>query len=598
MSDIFFKHGYSDLHFDRSQFNFSKKDWIVEFQKSKFEILLRRNDKRDIWEPVVDPDGISIYLIGRITLNEKSWNLATQLSGNGGLACKYIFYLLKEYGLDALPNYLNGAFAVFISNFKGENYVITDRMGFTPIYYKCQKDCITLSSYLDALDSKYDENLDLVSLGEYLNYGRVEHPNTYYKKVKQLDPGSIYKISDQSISKIKTYYTFKFKWRGEKPKQLIEELKDAINISVYERTLPILGKSGIFLSGGMDSRGILASARQPSEIVTSTFYDEINAEYETAHEIAKRYKSTHIGLQRTKEHYIKNSPDSVNLMSGQWSVLEGHYTGFIDKILDLDVDNWLTGCFADWMFKGLASNTRYLKIFGKNIPTIKRLDKFNSVYYKPKFDMTNPELNIEIEKRKHTVLKDIYNYKAEEFDWNIERTRLFPMNREPDMGSRHILARVLRWDPVLADNRLIELFERIPVSQKLENYIWGNAIAKICRGNNDIKDNNWGARVDANNYQRIFSFLKENIRRKLSNKNSKSVGNVSTTGSWPNYYRVTLESEVLPIIWKSLNKDSFDTIEKITGMNYQKMSYLDIAKQNLEYFYRILTILIWLDRKI
>lgn len=600
MSDIYFRQERDTIKPSSvaTFFNFTSQDWHKDEYNKNLYIHLCRNDDMKLWAPTINQDGQSLYIAGRTTFHQSDWEKAEKLAGKDktGLASGYLLSIFKQGGFLSLTNYLNGAHGIVIKDQQNSVYVITDRMGFFPLYYAHTEQLTIVSSHPDIIaKDKAISDIDLTSIGEYLTYGKVEHPNTYYTHIKQLAPGSIYKFElNKEPQLLHQYFCPEFKWQKESPKELIKQLHSSLYEAVQDRSNPILGKSGVFLSGGMDSRSILASGVRPDEMLAATFYDEVNDELNTAKTIANRYGAAHLPLQRHFEYYIENASLSAKLMAGQWNVLDAHYTGFIEKILSTNVQNWLTGCFADWMFKGLASNTKYLTLMGKVIPTIKRLDSFNKVFFQPKFDIANTTLNQEIEERKNNIYSNLHQLNGESFNWNIEKIRLFPINRESTMGTRHILSRTLRWDPVLADNRLIEVFQKLPVSYKLKHNIWGNAVAKICKGHNDIKDNNWGARIDAGEIEKITSFIIKNIKRKIK-KTSQKNESITTVGSWPNFFYLTHHSEMLPHIWSNINPNSFHIIEEITGINYSMQNHLDLAKHNMEYFYRLFTILLWLD---
>ena len=119
------------------------------------------------------------------------------------------------------------------------------------------------------------------------------------------------------------------------------------------------------LSSGADSRAPLFAACNPSKVTCFTFYDEPNAELRGAQAWAT-VGARHIPLKRNSEYYIENAAQAVRMSGGMWSTDSAHYGGFIDRLQEENPGVVLTGCYADYLFKGLSYN-RAQELFLANL---------------------------------------------------------------------------------------------------------------------------------------------------------------------------------------------------------------------------------------
>ena len=110
---------------------------------------------------------------------------------------------LSYYGLEFL-NKVVGQFAIVFFDFNKNNvYLIRDRLGQKPLFYKLLPDSLTFSSNLKSLIAlNKDKSIDETSLFTYLDLGVVPSPKTIIKDIHKLKPGEIVKFEFQN-NKIK-----------------------------------------------------------------------------------------------------------------------------------------------------------------------------------------------------------------------------------------------------------------------------------------------------------------------------------------------------------------------------------------------------------
>lgn len=564
---------------------------FIQHQEGFYSYFITSN-KLHIKRNIAEAEGVKLALIGKLIPYDILEKIEQQQDN-------YAEKLLKIYlskGISGIYDKIDGAGTVVIFDSKKKVfYLITDKLGFAPVYYYEAKDFYYFSSNPDAISYVVKPQnlvLDKISIAMYLAYGRLEYPYTYYENIQQLPPASATNIN-KSIINIQNYWTPEFNPIHDLSKST-SILKDAIIKSVQKTTHPYWGSHGIFLSGGADSRAILFSALGRSKLQAATFYDVKNEEFNTAHELAQRAKVPHHGLAREFDHYILSLEKYAKTCQGVGALNDNHYLSFYPQIIALGAENWHTGCFADWLFKGLAYNTGYKKLLGKVLPTWKTLAPFKLSFYKSPAKI-NSSYSILVEDR---IQQRYSHIKPDSYDeinvWEIEKSRLWPMNREADFGGRSTLYADFNWTPLFATNELIDAWSRIPYYHKLNGLAWKKAVAQICKDASDIKDNNWGGKLDASLFMNTINFIKEVIRRKyFRNNKDKTSNQLHTTGSWPNFNVYLTHSKALSQKWLSLKSDNNQMLSDIMGFDVFSLSPQEWSKLNADLFFRLLIIAQW-----
>ena len=161
------------------------------FDEPEFGLVLTTVDDPALWAPFRSPDGkLLVALNGRIALSQKEWDAAARRVGPGGLACKNIYDRYCSGGKSALQE-LNGSFTAFVYDREaGAFHLVTDRCGMAVVYGpQALAGSLVFSSHPDALATLLGEeqNLDLISLTQFLMAGHLTFPFTYYDRVRALD---------------------------------------------------------------------------------------------------------------------------------------------------------------------------------------------------------------------------------------------------------------------------------------------------------------------------------------------------------------------------------------------------------------------------
>lgn len=206
---------------------------------------------------------------------------------------------------------IRGMFAFVIwDNKKRQLFAARDRIGKKPFYYYHHGDKFAFASELKSILEleQVPREIDYTSVLDYFKYLYIPHPKSIYKGVSKLEPGHYLLYSDGQLE-IKEYWDVDFSSTSEgTPQEQEEELLKIIHEAVQCRLISDV-PLGAFLSGGIDSSGIVALMAQinkePVTTCTIGFDDKKHNEAIYAKEFAGKLKANHF------EQYIKDEPAQI-----------------------------------------------------------------------------------------------------------------------------------------------------------------------------------------------------------------------------------------------------------------------------------------------
>ncbi len=211
-----------------------------------------------------------------------------------------IIYLYREYGEKCLQ-YLRGMFAFALWDEQKQQLLLAiDRLGKKPLYYYCDGQRFVFGSELKCLveDPTIPKEINYEALYDYLVYLYIPAPKTIYKNIYKL-PSAHYMIcSLDGIRGPQEYWDISFAHVAEDKdepyfcKKLIELLQEAVGIRLMS-DVPL----GAFLSGGVDSSGVVAMMAQTvtTPVVTTSigFEEEKFDETRFARMVSQQYQTDH-----------------------------------------------------------------------------------------------------------------------------------------------------------------------------------------------------------------------------------------------------------------------------------------------------------------
>jgi len=233
------------------------KNWGVAFQR------LSINDLSEAGMQPFEYDGVFVYLNGEIyNFKELKEEHKDEFKCKSGSDVEIIPYLFRKYGINFL-NKLNGMFAIVILDAKcNKYYLIRDRFGQKPLFYKEESKNFIFSSEIKALKqiSVLEPDKTNLAINFFCNY--LPQPLSLYKDVFGVNPGCYIEYCDGDFKEIRWYNP------TIKPLEIsFDEIRDNF-IKLYKDSINLRLRSdvpvGVYLSGGLDSTSIAKFAKELS----------------------------------------------------------------------------------------------------------------------------------------------------------------------------------------------------------------------------------------------------------------------------------------------------------------------------------------------
>lgn len=272
------------------------------------------------------------------------------------------------WGLEKSLQVATGMFALALwDKKKSQLSLARDRMGEKPLYYANGSNGIAFASELKALKCcpDFDFVLDQQALRYYFRVGYIPCPDTVYRGVKKLQPGSILTYTSVADAGVQTFY-----WEMPVPDKVnrvfdndnacVDELERLLERSIQEQSISDVAL-GAFLSGGIDS-SVIASImqRQSSKCIrtfTMGFHDHSDDESKHARKIADYLGTEHTELMVSAEDVLSTIPNLPFIYDEPFADSSQVPAVLISKITRKHVTVALSGDGGDELFGGY---NRYL----------------------------------------------------------------------------------------------------------------------------------------------------------------------------------------------------------------------------------------------
>ena len=507
---------------------------------------------------------------------------------------EYCLHLYEEMGEDAFKE-LNGSFCITIYNLGTHEFLlVNDRFSSYPIfYYLTDKSKLLFGTQLSCIlqSSEVPRELNITSIFEFFTFQKVLGTKTFYKDIKTLPPATVLYYRDSNIY-LDTYWKMKYKKENHSEKYYVDTLAKALKKSV-ERRVGGDQRLGILLSGGLDSRTVLAASDK--KIVCFTVGDFKNREFKIAKRIAKAKGCKHIFLKRNLNHYANLVDTAVEIGDGMYMFAHAHNIGFFNEIRK-ECDILLHAFAFDTLFKGLhlptVSNKTSMEfdtiLRNENYYENKPEQLFVEPYLTNLKDSVMQSLNVLLDQAEE-VCSECHCRKFDYFvfssAYNIPEY-LYVIHNQTYIDQR----------TVAFDNDLLDLYLEIPVKLRMKGKIFKKAMKKINFRIASITNANTGFSPF------IPRFLKWGLNRirriaeKLKIFKSKKYLHPShNDGSWPNYAELIRHNEKL----KELIENTIEDPESLDPSLFNIQRIKEIFKIHLsgkENFTEFLFLLITFGR--
>jgi len=575
-------------------------DMVVDsIVRDSFTLFVTRTGRDRLWAPFESREGIVIALAGRVALDASEWEGGARVEGTGGLACKAIYQAYRDRGIKGLCG-LSGGFVIHVFDPRSNIYhLVNDSGGAFPCYTATTSDEV-ICSHPDILaelvghpSGVSPDAWDLTSMAQFISTGVVSFPYSYYRQVVALDFGCVHSFEMGKPGPPRRLTARYANWQVERLRsntedEIAERLADAMVASSRRRTLQILGRTAIALSGGLDSRTILCAAERHDDLLSFCAFDKQNSEFRHAKSIADSLGVKLIPFERGVDHCADNAEMGVRISGGMGEIVSNHFLGFRDRLNQLGVENLVTGCYFDYLFKSLAINAREAGLLRRE-----RFCEFSFQTYLPHFAVA-PRYAPAVHARLSALFPEV-DRKASDSAARARNAmrRIFPLYHEGDNAQRLIPQRTMGWYPPSVDTALLELCRTTPPEMKLNKSLFRKAVQRVCgEVVSRIPDNNTGLPLSASAFRVGLNRYRIALRRRVEQHRMQ----MATAESWTNWPYYVRTSEKLRTLWQRPNPMARELITELCEEPFREdvTSYCDRPTQ---YFMRLLTLKLWLDQR-
>lgn len=527
-------------------------------------------------------------------------------------SAEFCLHFYEEKGKESFKE-LNGSFFLLIYNLLSkELLLVCDRFSSRPIFYCYDKEKLVFGSHPQALFtiSKIQKRLDKEAVFEFFTFQRILGERTFNPDIKVLPPANFIQLKN-SILSINQYWKMKYKNEPNKEDYFVEKLADSIVKSVSRRTQGNY-RYGILLSGGLDSRAVMAGDKGKKISVAYTLGDFFNNEAQTAKKISNIMGCKHIFLKRQPDHYFKIVEEAVKIGAGMYRFDHAHFLSFIEEIRN-ECNIVLHGHGLDYTFQGLYLPHSHIQIFGKklSLPVLAKLDKKN-LHNLLLTRLSYSTFSFGVEKLFSSSIRSQYLEKINEEICKLLNNRevygknlyngwdyfvLHSLSKHFTFLNFLCVREYLDERTLIYDNDLYDLYLSMPPILRNNGRILRKAIKLLSDEVASIPNANTNLPIDMPVW---FEWMEKNINlvsKKIRIRKEKHFENpIYTNGSWPNMAElIRTNIQLKNLIWdtihdpESLNPDIFD----IKNSEKVFIDHIERKSNNTSLLFLLLTFGVW-----
>jgi asparagine synthase (glutamine-hydrolysing) len=271
------------------------------------------------------------------------------------------------------------------------------------------------------------------------------------------------------------------------------------------------------------------------------------------------------------------------------SLASNHFLGFRDTLRSLGVGSLLTGCYWDYLFKGLGYNKQV-----NRWTTMESAGPFGFAYYARHAASATPLAAAVRERLEADFPPALRTSRSEASLQEIEHRRIFPLFYEEDSTARSVPQRVLPWYIPVADNAVMDARLKLSTSMKLNRRAMIEVSRRLCGPRiAGIPDANTGAPIGAPLWREVMSYQARRVRSRLARMRPTR----ATTGSWLNWGYYIGHSQPLRELWEKPNPQADALFDAIVGEGRWNRDLRAYSGSGVNLLLRLLTLKIWLDQR-
>jgi asparagine synthase (glutamine-hydrolysing) len=272
---------------------------------------------------------------------------------DAGTVAEFCARRYEEHGIDFAAG-LNGSHATVVYDRpEATVHLLTDRLGTRPVYCaRPDTGSLVFSTLIQSLPTHPDveTSFDVEYLAEYFALGSVGGVRTPFAGIEELPPSSVTTV-DLETGSVETerYWRPRFEPLDRPFSWFVDRFVDRFRAALHDRLDPDL-RYGLLLSGGSDSRAILAGAGRNADVCVYHATDWESRETRVARQVAGAAGREFRLLMRDRDSHERMLESVPRMMNFQGRFNEAHVAEFAGRFGE-EVDVLVSGLGADTLFR-------------------------------------------------------------------------------------------------------------------------------------------------------------------------------------------------------------------------------------------------------
>jgi hypothetical protein len=446
---------------------------------------------------------------------------------------------------------LNGAFAILLADAHGAA-VITDPLGSVQVYAGRNQAgaLMAIGTHPDVVASLTGgpEDIDPVSVFEFVNAGTPCFPHTMHRRVRELRPGRLHLVvpGHEGGPELKEFEWWPFPdemENGPGEAAWAEQLGQAFAAAVQDRSGN--GTVGVTLSGGLDSRLVMAAVPSANRCIGFTFCDVLNREAQIARRVARCYQREWVPLFRDGDYIARTAIDTVKFIGCEGDWVNAHGLGFAGEI-----SSYRPGV----VFSGLLMNNNVKGFYAADVARVARWRGL----LPPRYEIRPYDYVGELKPFAHGVFADgllegararrqvfLEGHPGLKRQSAAEWLDGYPFSQAPDNTAWVAERRLMPVRLPAMDRRVLEIACRIPMKLKAQGHLFARMAKDLLGRGARIPDANDGVRPGSNHVWRLC----QRAARELANGRRSTLRRLGwaqpVPTSWHDYQQYWQKSAAL-----------------------------------------------------
>ncbi len=247
--------------------------------------------------------------------------------------------------------------------------LITDRLCTHPLHLWRGGGELVFASQIHTLigDSRVSRALDPAALAQLFTMQRTFGSTTPFRDIVALPAGALVSFDGKTVEE-KRYWEMRWRPAGLSKRETAAALATALRNALARQSS---GRVGMLLSGGLDSRTLLAAAPAPMPSFTTASYD--NPEMAIARETASRLGAAHHPIIFDPASILEFHDEAVRDSGGMYPASTPFAA--MMPVVSAGCDITLSGHGLDYTLRGYYTPARFLDVGGSHtrLPTLRAL---------------------------------------------------------------------------------------------------------------------------------------------------------------------------------------------------------------------------------